>query len=37
MKTVLTIDDDFDRFDAFDTEIILSPDEFSELNEFLGS
>jgi len=37
VKTVLTIDDDFDRFDAFDTEIVLSPDEFSELNEFLGN
>jgi predicted nucleic acid-binding protein len=37
VKTVLTIDDDFDRFDAFDTEIILSPDEFSELNGFLGN
>lgn len=37
VNTVLTIDDDFDRFDAFDTEIILSPDEFSELNTFLGN
>ena len=36
VNTVLTIDDDFERFDVFDTEIILSPDEFSELNEFLG-
>lgn len=35
VNTVLTIDDDFDRFDAFDTEVILSPDEFSELNRFL--
>jgi len=32
---VLTIDDDFQRFDAFDTEIILSPEEFKELNRFL--
>ncbi|PSQ37730.1 hypothetical protein BRD10_04815 [Halobacteriales archaeon SW_12_71_31] len=37
VNTVLTIDDDFARFDAFDTEVILSPDEFSELNTFLGS
>ncbi|SDK43505.1 type II toxin-antitoxin system VapC family toxin [Natronorubrum texcoconense] len=35
VNTVLTIDSDFERFDAFDTEVILSPDEFSELNEFL--
>jgi len=37
VNTVLTIDDDFERFDAFDTEVILSPDEFSQLNTFLGS
>lgn len=36
VNTVLTIDDDFERFDAFDTEIILSPAEFRELNRFLG-
>ncbi len=35
VNTVLTIDDDFERFDAFDTEIILSPREFGELNEYL--
>lgn len=35
VNTVLTIDDDFQRFDAFDTEIILSPEEFKELNRFL--
>lgn len=35
VNTVLTIDDDFERFDAFDTEVILSPDEFTELNKFL--
>ncbi|WP_255192541.1 hypothetical protein [Natronobeatus ordinarius] len=35
VNTVLTIDDDFERFDEFDTEIILSPAEFSELNQFL--
>lgn len=37
VNTVLTIDDDFERFDAFETEIILSPDEFRELNRFLGN
>ena len=36
VNTVLTIDDDFKRFDAFVAEVILSPDEFSELNRFLG-
>ena len=35
VNTVLTIDDDFQRFDEFDTEIILSPEEFKELNRFL--
>lgn len=37
VNTVLTIDDDFERFDTFDTEVILSPDEFIKLNRFLGS
>ena len=37
VNTVLTIDDDFERFDAFATEVILSPSEFSELNRFLES
>ena len=37
VNTVLTIDDDFERFDAFDTEVILSPAEFRELNRFLGA
>ncbi|AUV82443.1 hypothetical protein C2R22_12985 [Salinigranum rubrum] len=37
VNTVLTIDDDFERFDAFDTEIILSPSEFTELNRLLES
>jgi len=35
VSTVLTIDNDFQRFDAFETEIILSPAEFTELNKFL--
>lgn len=35
VTTVLTIDDDFERFDEFATEIILSPEEFAELDRFL--
>ena len=35
VNTVLTIDDDFERFDAFNTKVILSPDEFVKLNRFL--
>lgn len=34
VNTVLTIDDDFERFGAFDTEVILSPDEFETLDAF---
>ncbi|ELY88724.1 hypothetical protein C483_15352 [Natrialba hulunbeirensis JCM 10989] len=34
-NTIVTIDHDFEQFDAFETEIILSPDEFRELNRFL--
>jgi|APHM01.1.fsa_nt_gi hypothetical protein len=34
-NTVVTIDDDFNRFDAFTTEVILSPDGFTELSRFL--
>ncbi|WP_338742358.1 hypothetical protein [Haloplanus salilacus] len=37
VNTVLTVDDDFERIDAFDTEVILSADEFSELNRFLDN
>lgn len=36
VDTVLTIDDDFIRFDVFDTEVILSSAEFRQLNRFLG-
>lgn len=35
VETVLTIDDDFERFDAFETEILLTPQQFDELNAFL--
>ena len=37
VETVATIDDDFERFDAFDTELVLSTDEFAELDRFLGA
>ena len=36
VNTVLTIDSDFERFDSFATEVILSADEFRALNQFLG-
>jgi predicted nucleic acid-binding protein len=36
VETVLTIDDDFERFDAFETDVILSTDEFEELDRFLA-
>lgn len=36
VSTVLTIDGDFERFDSFATEVILSPEEFTALNEYLG-
>ena len=35
VNTVLTVDDDFQQFDEFDTEIILSSEEFKKLNRFL--
>jgi len=35
VNTVLTIDDDFERFDDFETEVILTPEEFRELDRFL--
>jgi predicted nucleic acid-binding protein len=36
VETILTLDDDFERVDGVDTEVILSPSEFERLNEFLG-
>lgn len=35
-ETILTIDDDFERVDGVTTEVILSPSEFDEYNDFLG-
>ncbi|MFU1780571.1 type II toxin-antitoxin system VapC family toxin [Haloarcula japonica] len=37
VNTLLTIDDDFEQFVEFSTEIILSTEEFSALNDFLES
>jgi hypothetical protein len=36
VETVATVDDDIKRFDAFDTEVILSAEEFVELDRFTG-
>lgn len=36
VETVLTLDDDFERFSGVDTEVILSPDQFATLNDHLG-
>ena len=36
VETILTIDDDFERVDGVETNVILSPDEFAALNEYLG-
>lgn len=35
-ETILSLDDDFTRVDGVDTELVLSPAEFEELNDFLG-
>ncbi|GAB3041284.1 type II toxin-antitoxin system VapC family toxin [Natronobiforma cellulositropha] len=37
VATVVTIDHDFERFDEFETEIVLSAEQFNELNRFLES
>lgn len=36
-NTLLTIDDDFEQFEEFSTEVILSAEEFSALNDFIDS
>lgn len=36
VKTILTIDDDFDQFADVTADVILSTDEFRTLNEYLG-
>ena len=35
VNTVVTLDDDFERFEEFATEVVLSPAEFKELNAYL--
>lgn len=35
-ETILTIDDDFERVDGIETNVVLSTSEFGELNEYLG-
>ncbi|MBP1923498.1 putative nucleic acid-binding protein [Halorubrum alkaliphilum] len=37
VSTVVTIDDDLERFDAFETEVILTSEEFERLNRYLES
>ena len=37
VSTVVTIDDDFEQFDAFATEVILTSEEFERLNRYLES
>ena len=36
VNTILTLDDDFDRLDGVSTNVILSPDEFERLNDYLS-
>jgi predicted nucleic acid-binding protein len=35
-RTILTIDDDFERVDGVETEVVLSSEQFAALNEYLG-
>lgn len=35
VETILTIDDDFQRVDGVSTEVVLSPEEFDKLNDYL--
>ena len=36
VETILTIDDDFERVKGIEAEVILSPEEFAALNDYLG-
>lgn len=36
VDTILTLDDDFDAVEAVTAEVVLSPEEFATLNEYLG-
>lgn len=36
VQTILTLDDDFEDVDGVTAKVVLTPDEFSTLNEYLG-
>ncbi|MFC5367746.1 type II toxin-antitoxin system VapC family toxin [Salinirubrum litoreum] len=36
VETVLTLDDDFETLDGISAEVVLTPAEFTELNDYLG-
>lgn len=36
VETILTLDDDFERIEDVETDVVLTPEEFGQLNEFLG-
>lgn len=36
VETILTLDADFESVDGITTDVILSPEEFATLNDFLG-
>ncbi|MEZ3116232.1 type II toxin-antitoxin system VapC family toxin [Halobaculum sp. MBLA0147] len=36
VETLLTLDDDFERLSGVTAEVILSPEQFAELNDYLG-
>jgi predicted nucleic acid-binding protein len=36
VETILTIDDDFEQLEGVDAEVVLTSEEFAELNEYLG-
>lgn len=36
VETILTIDDDFEQLDGVEAEVVLTPEEFAELNDYLG-
>ncbi|WP_129115018.1 hypothetical protein [Halegenticoccus tardaugens] len=36
VETILTIDDDFDRIDGVNAEVVLDPEELRRPNEYLG-
>lgn len=37
VETILTLDDDFGDVEGVTAEVVLSPDEFATLNEYVGS